>query len=89
MKVSETSFQVDFLKPRTVPTTHMAGTVRTYPPSKSPSPVTPLGAGRVDPFLNSAVEIRPYMNLLIDHCKLPQHSGLQLSLSYPPKYSKN
>jgi hypothetical protein len=44
-----------------------AEAVRYY--SRDVSPLTPLGAGRVDPFASYSIEIKPYMNFLVDHCK--------------------
>jgi hypothetical protein len=33
------------------------------------SPITPLGAGRIDPFGIFSLESKPYLHELIDHCK--------------------
>lgn len=45
------------------------------------SPLTPLGAGRVDPFRSSYAESSCHMSELIDHCKYPPspYSSSQLS----------
>jgi hypothetical protein len=32
---------------------------------------TSLGAGRVDPFGMFAIPVKPYMHILVDHCKQP------------------
>lgn len=45
------------------------------------SPLSPLGAGRVDPFRSSYADNSCHMNELIDHCKYPPfpYSSSQLS----------
>src|SRR3954451_5353445 len=40
------------------------------PASQIPSPVSPLGAGRVDPFANYPIALKSNEHLdLVDHCK--------------------
>jgi hypothetical protein len=47
------------------------------------SPITPLGAGRIDPFRMSSSENGPYIHELIDHCKcvLPCNEDLCFLIS--------
>jgi hypothetical protein len=42
------------------------------------SPLTILGAGRIDPFQSYPIKTQPYMHQLVDHCKLSQFLHLQL-----------
>ena len=47
-------------------------------PSMTPSPITFLGAGRIDPFSTYPIDATPDVHQLVDHCKHAQQPSCML-----------